>query len=67
MRIKRIERGYTAFMSDHEYSMMVRILSHFNIDKEWLNMTVGERRSWSRRIRNGSYFRTDQDHRTHKY
>lgn len=67
MRIKRIERGYTAFMSDHEYSMMVRILSHFDIDKEWPTMSKGERRSWSRRIRNGSYFRTDQDHRIHKY
>lgn len=67
MRIKRIERGYTAFMTDHEYGIMKRIMSYFDIDKEWPNMSPGERRSWSRRIRNGEYFRVDQDHRTHKY
>ena len=66
MRIKRIERGYTAFLSEHEYSMMLRILSHFDIDKEWPNMTAGERRSWSRRIRHGKFFRTDLDARIYK-
>lgn len=67
MRIKRIERGYTIFLSEHEYKIVTRILSHFDIDKEWPNMSVGERRSWSRRIRNGNYFRVDQDHRVNKY
>lgn len=66
MRIKRIERGYTAFLSEHEYSILNRIMSHFDIDKEWPNMTTGERRSWSRRIRNGSFFRTDLDARIYK-
>ena len=67
MRVKRIERGYTAFLSEHEYSILNRIMSHFDIDKEWPNMTTGERRSWSRRIRGGSFVRTDKDYRIHKY
>ena len=67
MKIKRIERGYTAFLSEHEYSILNRIMSHFDIDKEWPNMTTGERRSWSRRIRGGSFVRTDLDARIHKY
>ena len=67
MRIKRIERGYTIFLSEHEYSILNRIMSHFDIEKEKSTMSIGERRSWSRRIRNGDYFRVDQDHRIHKY
>ncbi len=67
MKIKRIERGYTAFLSEHEYSILNRIMSHFDIDKEWPNMTGGERRSWSRRIRGGSFVRTDLDARIYKY
>ena len=67
MRIKRIERGYTAFLSEHEYSILNRIMSQFDIDKEWPNMTPGERRSWSRRTRHGGFFRTDLDARIHKY
>lgn len=67
MRIKRIQRGYTAFMTDKEYSLLLRILSQFDIDKEWPNMTAGERRSWSRRIRGGNFFRTDLDARLDKY
>lgn len=67
MRVKRIERGYTIFLSEHEYSILNRIMSHFDIEKEKSNMSIGERRSWSRRIRNGDYFRVDQDHRIHKY
>lgn len=66
MKIKRIERGYTLFLSEHEYSILNRIMSHFDIDKEWPNMTVGERRSWSRRIRGGSFVRTDLDARIYK-
>lgn len=66
MRIKRIERGYTLFLSEHEYFILNRIMSHFDIDKEWPNMTAGERRSWSRRIRHGKFFRTDLDARIYK-
>ena len=66
MKIKRIERGYTAFLSEHEYSILNRIMSHFDIDKEWPNMTTGERRSWSRRIRGGNFVRTDLDARIYK-
>ena len=66
MKVKRIERGYTLFLSEHEYSILTRIMSHFDIDKEWPNMTVGERRSWSRRIRGGSFVRTDLDARIYK-
>ena len=66
MKVKRIERGYTLFLSEHEYSILNRIMSHFDIDKEWPNMTVGERRSWSRRIRGGSFVRTDLDARIYK-
>jgi len=66
VKVKRIERGYTLFLSEHEYSILNRIMSHFDIDKEWPNMTVGERRSWSRRIRGGSFVRTDKDCRKYK-
>lgn len=66
MKVKRIERGYTLFLSEHEYSILNRIMTHFDIDKEWPNMTVGERRSWSRRIRGGDFVRTDKDYRKYK-
>ena len=66
MRIKRIERGYTVFLSDHEFSILNRIFSQFNIEEEWPKMTVGERRSWSRRARKGDYFRVDQDARIYQ-
>lgn len=67
MKIKRINKGYTLFLSEHEYSMLMRIYSHFDIDKEWPHMNTGERRSWARRIRHGNYLRTDKDARTEKY
>ena len=67
MRIKRIERGYTAFMSDLEFKMMQRMLSQFDIEKEWPTMTLGERRSWGRRTHGGEYFRVDSDERIHKF
>lgn len=66
MKVKRIERGYTMFLSEHEYSILNRIMSHFDIEKEWPDMTVGERRSWSRRTREGSFVRTDLDARIYK-
>lgn len=66
MRIKRIERGYTAFMTDLEYKTLTRILGQFDIDKEWPEMSVGERRSWSRRTSRGSYLRVDLDARVYK-
>lgn len=67
MKLKRIERGYTLYMTKHEHSMLMRVISHFDIDKEWPHMTSGERRSWSRRIRGGSFLRVDSDARKNKY
>lgn len=67
MRIKRINKGYTLFASEHEYKILTRILAHFDIDKEWPDMPSGERRSWSSRIRRGGFLRVDHDYRTEKY
>ena len=67
MKIKRIERGYTMFVSEHEYEILKRMEALFNIDAAWANMPSGERRSWSRRIRGGSFLRLDKDARLHKY
>lgn len=67
MRIKRIERGYTAFLSDIEFGMLQRIIAHFDIKEEWPKMTLGERRSWGRRTHGGEYFRVDSDERVHKF
>ena len=67
MRIKRIERGYTMFMTEHEFSMLLRATSHFDVKKEWPHMTSGERRSWGRRASRGDFLRVDLDARKHKY
>lgn len=66
MRVKRVGRGYTIFATEHEHSLLMRIMSHFDIDKEWPHMTTGERRSWARRIRKGDFLRTDVDARMYK-
>jgi len=66
VRIKRIERGYTAYLSDHEYSILQIMAERFDIDTEWKSMTSGQKRSWSRRIRGGKFMRTDLDARRYK-
>ncbi len=67
MKVKRIERGYTLFLSEHEYAILNRIMGQFDLDKAWPDMPTGERRSWSRRTHNGDFLRTDKDYRIHKY
>lgn len=67
MRIKRLQRGYTAYLSDHEYAILRRMADRFNIDEEWKDMPSGQRRSWGRRIRHGDFMRTDVDARLTKY
>jgi hypothetical protein len=63
MRVKKLQRGYTAYLSDHEYAILQRMAERFNIDEEWKNMPGGQRRSWGRRIRHGSFLRVDEDTR----
>lgn len=67
MKVKRVNRGYTMFLTDHEFRILNRMTSVFDIDKEWLNMDSGERRSWARRIRGGKFLREDIDARTVKF
>lgn len=67
MKIKRIQRGYTAYLSDHEYSILQLMAERFDIDTEWKQLTSGQKRSWSRRIRGGKFMRTDLDARINKY
>lgn len=63
MKIKRIQRGYTAYLSDHEYSLLQLMADKFNVDEEWKGFTSGQKRSWSRRIRHGEFLRVDEDTR----
>ena len=63
MRIKRLQRGYTAYLSDHEYSILQRMAERFDIETEWQEFTSGQKRSWGRRIRNGEFIRVDKDTR----
>ena len=63
MRIKKIQRGYTLFLSDHEYAILNLMVDGFNIDEEWGKLSTGQKRSWSRRIRGGDFLRTDKDTR----
>lgn len=67
MKIKRVQRGYTAYLSDHEYSILQLMAERFDIKAEWSNMTSGQKRSWGRRIRGGEFTRVDLDARLHKY
>jgi len=66
VKIKRIQRGYTAYLSDHEYSILQIMADRFDIDAEWKGFTSGQKRSWGRRIRGGKFMRTDLDARLHK-
>ena len=63
MRVKKLQRGYTAYLSDHEYAILLRMADRFNIDEEWKDMPSGQRRSWGRRIRRGAFLRVDEDTR----
>ena len=63
MRIKKLQRGYTAYLSDHEFSILQRMVERFDIDTEWKQLTSGQKRSWSRRIRNGDFLRVDENTR----
>lgn len=65
MKIKRFNRGYTMFVTEHEYKMLNRMVDSFDLD--WDKLDSGERRSWSRRTGGGAYLRTDADLRTDEY
>lgn len=63
MKVKRINRGYTVHLTDCEFSVLARMGQKFDINAEWRAMSSGERRAWSRRIRNGEFLRVDTDNR----
>ena len=63
MRVKRINKGYTAYLSDHEYSILQRMVERFNLSEEWKEFTSGQKRSWSRRTHGGDFLRVDKDTR----
>ena len=53
------------FVTEHEYKMLNRMADSFDLD--WDKLDSGERRSWSRRTRDGAYLRNDVDLRTDEY
>lgn len=63
MRIKKLQRGYTAYLSDHEYSILQIMAERFDVEVEWKGFTSGQKRSWGRRIRGGKFLRVDKDTR----
>jgi len=63
VRIKKLQRGYTAYLSDHEYSILQIMAERFDIETEWKGFTSGQKRSWGRRIRGGKFLRVDKDTR----
>ena len=63
MRIKQVERGYTLFVTEHEFAIMNRIMDHVDTGRVWLHMSPGERQSWARRTRDGDFLRVDADYR----
>ncbi len=63
MRVKKLQRGYTAYLSDHEYSILQIMAERFDIETEWKGFTSGQKRSWGRRIRGGNFLRVDKDTR----
>lgn len=63
MRVKKLQRGYTAYLSDHEYSILQLMAERFNVEEEWKQFTTGQKRSWSRRVRGGDFMRVDKDTR----
>ena len=63
MRVKKLQRGYTAYLSDHEYSILQMMAERFDVKAEWPNFTSGQRRSWGRRTQRGDFLRVDKDTR----
>jgi hypothetical protein len=62
--VKKIQRGYTAYLSDHEYSILQLMAEKFDIKAEWKEFTSGQKRSWGRRCRGEKDFlRVDKDTR----
>lgn len=62
MRVKRNSYGVTMFLTDHEFSLIQKLIGN-NVEAVWPTFTSGEKRSWSRRIRHGEFLRLDQDKR----
>ena len=62
MRVKRNSLGYTLFVTDHEFALLNKFVPE-DIAEHWKEMTSGEKRSWSRRVRHGSFLRVDRDNR----
>ena len=62
MRVKRNSLGYTLFVTDHEFALLNKFVPQ-DIEEHWKGMTSGEKRSWSRRVRHGSFLRVDRDNR----
>ena len=63
MRVKQNSYGYTLFVTDHEFALLNKFLPE-DIEEHWKGMTSGEKRSWSRRIRDGAFLRVDQSKRS---
>lgn len=63
MRVKKLQRGYTAYLSDHEFSILQLMAERFDIKAEWAGLTSGQKRSWGRRRQGGDFLRVDKDTR----
>ena len=53
-------------LTPHEFGILQRMTAGFNIDDVWPDMSSGERRSWSRRTKDGEFMRVDKDTREFK-
>lgn len=63
MKINQLNRGYTLYLTDHEFALLERILKDADMVRVWDDMPTGERRSYSRRMRGGYFLRVDKDRR----
>jgi hypothetical protein len=63
MKVTRLNRGYTLYLSDHEFSLLELMYKQSSLDDLWMKMTTGERRSYSRRVGGGHLLRVDKDRR----
>ena len=59
MRVKQKSSGYTVFLTGNEYSLMKKLVPN-DVKAIWPELTSGEKRAWSRRIRRGEFLRVDQ-------
>lgn len=66
MKVKKLNRGYTLFLTDNEYAVMMNVLEQYDSAEGRKSMTTGQRKAWSRRIRGGSFLRVDRDTRKAK-